>query len=238
MKRKWGGWIGKKNDSWWINEDRIRKKKAIHYFICLPRAVFTDGLFACKPSNFLQLSVFVLQWVRIMSGSSTFIQQYFTLNLFQQGITGVQTNARRCLSVFTAMCSQFLQHLFCGTNQNCTFKDADWKTFVYFFWIPDGVGNDSHSAAAYHTHTCKHFQGSAVHERTCFRTKTFQGLTNKHFNEYIFFFSIIGIGVGSTKYTMRKQKHKTTFFNPSSSSSTGSVSQSRYVTATTWRPEM
>lgn len=85
------------------------------------------------------------------------------------------------------MCSQFLQHLVCGTNQNCTFKDADWKTFVYFFWIPDGVSNDSHSAAAYHTHTCKHFQGSFVHERTCFRTKTFQGLTNKHFNEYIFF---------------------------------------------------
>lgn len=165
-------------------------------------------------------------------------QLYFYSTIFHFEFISTRHNqsadsARTCLSVFTAMCSQFLQHLFCGTNQNCTFKDADWKTFVYFFWIPDGVSNDSHSAAAYHTHTCKHF----VHKRTCFRTKTFQGSTNKHFNEYIFF-SIIGIGVGSTKYTMRKQKHKTTFFNPSSSSSTGSVSQSRYVTATTWRPEM
>lgn len=43
---------------------------------------------------------------------------------------------------------------------------------------------------------------AASYMNTRFRTKTFQDSTSKHFNEYIFF-SIIDIGIGSTKYTMQ-----------------------------------
>lgn len=163
----------------------------------------------------------------IMSGSATFYSTIFHNEFISTRPNQSADRSKDIFSVFTAMCSQFLKLSFCETNQNCTPKDADWKTFAYFYWIPDGAGSDGQSAAAYHS--------TDSHEPVFPNWNVSRLKATNIFNSYVI---IVGIHGRSAQLTMRKQRHVTAFFKAPSSSLTGSVSQCRDVTATTWRPEM
>lgn len=161
----------------------------------------------------------------IMSGSATFYSTIFHNEFISTRPNQSADRSKDIFSVFTAMCSQFLKLSFCETNQNCTPKDADWKTFAYFYWIPDGAGSDGQSAAAYHS--------TDSHTSLSFRTETCQGWRQQTFLTHTSLSS-----AGQPNAQCENSDTKLHFFKAPSSSLTGSVSQCRDVTATTWRPEM
>lgn len=148
-----------------IDEDRIRKREHTQHFIYPSLCVFTDGLFACASLyDCLLLCLCVCVCVAMcmyhvwrLYFDSTMLHIWFISTRRKQRAD--RHEATSCC-VFTAICSQFQQHLFCKTNQSCPPKDAEWETLVTCvqYWMvfqrwPSLSSRSSHTRK----HTYKHY---------------------------------------------------------------------------------
>lgn len=168
----------------------------------------------------------------IMSGSFTFSSTIFHNKFISTRPNRSADRSEDIFSVFTAMCSWFLKLSLCA-NQSKLYFQGCWskKKIAYFLpitewgwqWISVNscLSTDSHTSLSYWNWNVSRLIATNVYI-------------------YIFLFIIhlfLSSPIRSSEPTMWEQLHKTTFFKLSSSL-TGLLSQSRDVTATTWRPEM